>query len=103
MQINITEQQFFDYISCPAKYDMRYNKKINIADKFSINSLLKNATYYFYFYVTNNLKTPSLNMLTSKFESISKPYMDIISSKQYTDALFLLRNFPGKQMLIICF
>lgn len=93
MQINITEQQFFDYISCPAKYDMRYNKKINIADKFSINSLLKNATNYFYFYVTNNLKTPSLNMLTSKFESISKPYMDIISPKQYTDALFLLRNF----------
>ena len=28
MPINLTEQQFFDYITCPAKYDMKYNKKI---------------------------------------------------------------------------
>jgi hypothetical protein len=91
--MKITEQQFFDYISCPLKYDMKYNKGIVIDDKFSVNNILIKVTNYFYMYVINNLKTPSMNQLTTKFESLIKPYMNIISNKQYTDALFLLRNF----------
>lgn len=93
MQTNLTEQQLFDYIFCPAKYDMKYNKKVLIEDPFSINTILTTITKFFYFYVVNNLKTPSMNTITNKFESLIKPYMDIISQKQYTDALFQLRNF----------
>lgn len=93
MQTSLTEQQLFDYIYCPAKYDMKYNKKIVIEDAFSINSILNTVSKYFYFYVVNNLKTPTMNMITTKFESLAKPYMDIISTKQYTDAIFQLRNF----------
>lgn len=91
--MNLTEQQFFDYISCPAKYDMKYNKGIVIPNNFSVNDILIKVTKYFYMYVVNNLKTPTMNMITNKFESLIKPYMNMISSKQYTDALFLLRNF----------
>lgn len=93
MPINLTEQQFFDYIFCPAKYDLKYNKKIIIEDPFSINTVLNKVAKYFYFYVVNNLKTPSLNTITTKFDSLMKPYMDIVSQKQYTDAVFQLRNF----------
>lgn len=93
MQISITEQQFFDYIFCPCKYDIKYNKKIIIQNPITINNLLNQASKYFYMYVMNNLKTPTMNMLTTKFESLFKPYADIFSSKQYNDALFSLRNF----------
>lgn len=93
MPIDLTEQQLFDYITCPAKYDLKYNKKIVIDDPFSINSVLNKVAKFFYFYVVNNLKTPTMNVISTKFESLMKPYMDITSNKQYTDALFQLRNF----------
>ena len=91
--MRLTEQQFFDYISCPLKYDMKYNKGLLIPDTFSINNILIIMTKFFYMYVVNNLKTPTFNLMTNKFESAIKPYINIISNKQYTDALFLLRNF----------
>jgi hypothetical protein len=90
---NLTEQQFFDYIYCPAKYDLKYNKKIVIEDTFSINTVLNKVAKYFYLYVVNNLKTPTMNIITSKFDSLMKPYMDMVSNKQYTDAVFQIRNF----------
>jgi hypothetical protein len=93
MPTNLTEQQLFDYIFCPAKYDLKYNKKIIIEDSFSINNILNKVSKYFYLYVVNNMKTPTMNMISSKFDSLMKPYMDITSNKQYTDALFQLRNF----------
>ena len=93
MPISLTEQQLFDYITCPAKYDLKYNKKIVIDDPFSINSILNKVSKFFYFYVVNNLKTPTMTTITVKFESLMKPYMDITSNKQYTDALFEIRNF----------
>jgi hypothetical protein len=93
MPISLTEQQFFDYIFCPAKYDLKYNKKIVIEEPFSINNILNTISKFFYMYIVNNMKTPSMNTITTKFDSLMKPYMDITSNKQYTDALFQLRNF----------
>lgn len=91
--MKITEQQFFDYIYCPLKYDLKYNKNIVINDNTTVKSLLLQVTKFFYMYVINNLKTPTFNIITNKFESLYKPYADTISSKQYNDGLFLLRNF----------
>lgn len=93
MTIQLTEQKLFDYINCPCKYDLKYNMNIVIQEDITINSLLKQVSNYFYMYVLNNLKTPTLNMLTNKFESLFKSYVDIFSAKQYSESLFLLRNF----------
>lgn len=91
--MRLTEQQLFDYMYCPAKYDMKYNKKILIADDVNINQILGQVTKFFYMYVLNNKKTPTFNQLTNKFESLYKPYASVISEKKYTEALFQLRNF----------
>lgn len=93
MPIRLTEQQFFDYIFCPCKYDLKHNRKIAINNNATINDLLNKASKFFYMYVMNNLKTPSFNALSVKFESLFKPYVEVFSAKQYNDGLFLLRNF----------
>ena len=89
----ITEQQFFDYIVCPCKYDLKHNRKLIINDKISIPKILNQVSKFFYTYVLNNLKTPTMNQLTKKYESIFKEYGETLSSQQYNDGLFLLRNF----------
>lgn len=91
--MNITEQQLFDYIYCPVKYDLKYNHKIILNEPASIKSILGQVSKYFYMYVINNLKTPTFNILSNKFESLFKQHVDVLSSKQYNDGLFLLRNF----------
>lgn len=93
MQLILSEKQLFDYIYCPAKYDMKYNKKIIIEDTFSINKILEKVSKFFYLYIMENKKIPSFNIISNKFESLSKNYIDIISSKKYTDSLFQLKNF----------
>ena len=92
MKIEITEQQLFDYISCPAKYDMRYNKKIILND-FSFNKILEDVTRYFFIYLINKLKVPSLRMLTDRLDSLTKNYQDILDNKQYLDGVFKIQNF----------
>lgn len=91
--MNITEQQLFDYIYCPVKYDLKYNHNIVLNEPASIKSILGQVSKYFYMYVINNLKTPTFNILSNKFESLFKQHVDVLSSKQYNDGLFLLRNF----------
>lgn len=91
--MRLTEQQMFDYMYCPAKYDMKHNRHIILAEEMTIPKILNQVCKYFYVYVLNNRKTPTLNQLVNKYESIYKPYCDIISEKKYTEGLFLLRNF----------
>ena len=91
--VNITEKQFFDYISCPAKYDFIYNKKIIINEKFRLSNILIRISNFFYIYLLDNKKPPTLNTLFNKYESIYKKYEDIISSKEYSEGLFYIRNF----------
>lgn len=93
MPITLTEQQLFDYINCPVKYDLKHNKKIVLHDDNTINSILKSVTNYFYMFVMTNLKTPTFNNISRKFESIYKSKLEVSNSKQYTDGLFKLRNF----------
>lgn len=89
----ITEQQFFDYISCPAMYDLKYNHNIQLNEVPTIPKILEKVANYFYLYLLNNRKPPSLEQLSNKFESLAKPYLTYIPQNKYVDALFLVRNF----------
>lgn len=91
--LNITEQQFFDYISCPAKYDMKYNKRINIEHQFKVSDLLIQVSHFFYTFVINFKKLPTLRKLTDKFDSLAKPYRDQINSTEYTNCIFQIQQF----------
>lgn len=95
--IDLTEQQFFDYIRCPALYDMKYNHKLLINKPVTIKDILQKATLAYYNLtiqrVQNNESPVSFRALTTKYESFFKPYKDIINRNDYTKGLIALQNF----------
>lgn len=91
--MNITEQQFFDYIKCPALYDLKYNHNIEINEIPTIPQILEKVAKYFYMSLLNNKKPPTLDQLNKKFESLTQPYMSYINNNKYVEACFQIRNF----------
>lgn len=92
-KINLTEQQFFDYIKCPALYDMKYNKRIVLQDELFLINNLKSSARFFFLYILTKLKAPSFNVLSNKFEGLCREDMDLIDNKKYVDSLLKLQNF----------
>ena len=95
--IDLTEQQFFDYIRCPALYDMKYNHKLLINKPVTIKDILQKATLAYYNLtiqrVQNNESPVSFKTLTKKYESFYKPYKDIFNKDDYIEGLMALQNF----------
>lgn len=98
--IKLTEQQFFDYITCPVKYDLKYNKKIIINEPFNIKNILDKLASRFYIDSVNEGKFISLRRLESILDSLIKPYQDMISPDKLTNMMFLIRNFHNYWMSI---
>ena len=100
----ITEQQLFDYISCPALYDFRHNKNIRIIDPVSMPKLLKKVAKYFYFNLLGG-KVPSGNDLKKKWDSICNINPDYIDAKKNLEGLGfimkLLQWASGEQIIVI--
>lgn len=92
-KLKITEQQFFDYIKCPALYDMKYNKRIVLSDEQFLNNKLKAVARFFFMIILTKLKAPSFNSLSTKFENLCREDIDLIDNKKYIDSLFKLQNF----------
>lgn len=79
--MQITEQQIFDYIFCPTKYDIKYNRGIPIQDPISMPRLLRKVSKFFYLQLVNG-KVPSLNELKGKWDNVCKANSDFIDSKK---------------------
>lgn len=88
----ITEDQLFDYIKCPAFYDMKYNKKIPYKDTVSMQYLLDQVCRKFY---TNLLDKKVLNMqdLKKKWDSVCNGNKDYINSKRNLEGINYIVNF----------
>lgn len=79
--MQVTEQQIFDYIFCPTKYDIKYNRQIPIQDPISLPRLLRKVSKFFYLQLVNG-KVPSINELKNKWDSVCKANSDFIDSKK---------------------
>lgn len=79
--MRMTETQMFDYIFCPAKYDIKYNRGIDVADPISMPRLLSRVAKFFYMNLVNG-KVCSVNELKNKWDSICKEYPDFVDSKK---------------------
>lgn len=90
--MRLTEQQLFDYIACPAKYDIKYNKKINIQEPVSLNSILGQVVSYFYINFING-KLCTLNSLKQKLDSLCEPHKETIPAKKAVEGWGLIYNF----------
>jgi hypothetical protein len=81
----------FDYIFCPAKYNMKYCLGYSVADPISLPRLLSKVSKYFYFNLLNG-KVCSLNDLKSKWDSICKQYPDFLDAKKNLAGYGLIVN-----------
>jgi hypothetical protein len=88
--LKITEQQLFDYIECPAKYDMKYTKGIDLQEPISLSRLLNKVAKYFYINLLNG-KVCSINDLKNKWDSICKANPDYVDPK---------KNLAGVGMIV---
>ena len=91
--MELTEQQMFDYIYCPALYDFKYNKNVVLEKPKKISDLVNQVCNYFFMYIIEFKKVPSLAMLSNKYEKLYLKDKELFDDSKYTSGLFLLRNF----------
>lgn len=90
----MTEQELFDYIYCPARYDLKYNKKINIAEPVTFNKLLNVAAKNMYVTLLRG-KVPTMSSIKNKWDSICKANPEFIDSKKGLQGISLLNQLYG--------
>jgi len=89
--VNLTEQQLSEYIQCPAKFDIVYNKKIEIEEPINLTKLLSKAIKFFYVNLFNE-KVISLNELKSKWDSICRMHPTYIDADKNIKGWSMLTN-----------
>lgn len=90
--MKITEQQLFDYISCPVKYSLKYKSKIIVQEEVTPNKLLTQMTKYFYISLANG-KMPTLKQMQSKLDSLCEVNKEIITPKKSVEMWAQVYNF----------
>lgn len=91
MSITITENQMFDYMHCPVKYDIKYNQKIPISEQESMSKHLTKIANFFYLNLLNK-KIVSNSDLKKRLDLIAKEN-DIQDHKKIMDAISQIMKF----------
>lgn len=87
--MKMTEQQFFDYMRCPAYYDMKNIRGINMETDAPYKELLETASRYFFVNLLSG-KIVSTSVLKNKWDSLCEKAGDKISTKQIMEGMSLL-------------
>lgn len=90
--INITDKQLFDYITCPAYYDMKYNKGIKTEEKVTMQKLLDKVTRYFFTNLLNK-RICTMDELKRKWDKVCEQNKDFINSKRNLEGMNYIINF----------
>lgn len=90
--MTLTDQQMFDYITCPAYYDMKYNKSIKIKEEPTMQKLLDQVCRYFYTNLLNK-KVCTMDELKRKWDKICEQNSQYINSKKNIEGLNYIINF----------
>lgn len=89
--VSYTEQQIFDYIKCPLRYDSQYNLKIVPENHPSFAQLLNVTTSAFLLSLMSD-KVMSTGLLKRKWDVICEANQDIISPQKCLEGLTALLN-----------
>lgn len=98
--MQLTEQQLFDYIDCPAKYHIKYNMKIDIQEEVSLPILLKKVSNYFYLNLMNGI-LPTINQIKKKWDTICEQYQ-LDNKKVLTGWGYILKLIQWAEEQKIC-
>ena len=90
--MNITEEQLFDYIACPAYYDMKHNKRVPTTKEPTMQTLLDQVARYFYTNLLNG-KICTMDELKRKWDSVCSNNKDYIDSRKNIEGMNYIINF----------
>lgn len=90
--MKISEQELFDYIECPALYDMKYKKRIPYSETKTMQSLLNVIVNYFYSNLLNK-KVCTMDELKRKWDSVCITHKDFMNSKRNLEGINYIVNF----------
>lgn len=103
MNVQISEEQFFDYISCPVSYDVIHNRKIMDKPKASYNKLLRKVWEKFSTQLMDG-KVMTIAQIKHDWDVCCEQYPDIISPAKSLEGLGLLMkmyNWAESEKLMI--
>ena len=87
--IKITEQEFFDYMRCPAYYDMKNIRGINMELDRTYRDLLETASKFLFVNLFSG-KVIGMATLKNKWDSLCEKAGDKITTKQIMEGISLL-------------
>ncbi len=104
MNIKLTEEQMFDYINCPAMFEMKYIKKIPYAKENKFKELLDKASKYFYINLLQE-KICTAHEMKKAWDKICLENKNIIDPKKAIEGMGLINKFllwaQDQQIVII--
>lgn len=77
----INERQFYDYMECPTKYELKHIHNLQIDEPKSVTRLLQPVVNYFFMSIFNS-KIPSVESLKSRWDKICEENVDYIDPKK---------------------
>lgn len=102
----ITEEEFFDYIDCPTKYEMKHIHNLDIPENKTMRKLISEVTNYFFASLYNQ-KVPSINTLKSRWDMVCENNTDFIDPKKSLEGLGIIVNLfnyaADKQLTVLSF
>lgn len=90
--MKITDEQLFDYITCPAYYDMKYNKNIPTQGQPTMQKLLDKVSRYFFSNLLNK-KVCTMDELKKKWDKTCEQNKEYINSRKNLEGMNYIINF----------
>ena len=101
--MKITEQQLFDYIHCPALFEMKYLRQVPLEEPVSSSKLLNKVAKYFYLNLLNG-KICTTSELKKKWDSVCQGQEGQISGKAIMEGISLimkLYNWAANEQAVV--
>lgn len=100
--MEITEKQLFNYIDCPAKYDIMYNMKIDFPENMTYQKLLSTTSRFFYMNLLNG-KVCTYAELKTKWDTLCSKYafMDVKKTLAGWGLIIQMAKWAEDEQIII--
>jgi hypothetical protein len=99
----MTEQQMFDYMYCPAKFEIKHVKGIDIGEPVTIPKLLNKVSKYFYVNLLDK-KIATVNELKAKWDRICYENQGVVDTKKNLVGMGMiinLINWASRERIVI--
>ena len=102
--MKLTDQQMFDYMNCPAYFDIKWGKGIAVEETVSTSKLLEKISKFFYLNLFNQ-RLLTTHELKKKWDSLCTQHADYMDQKKCIEGMGSILKFyqwaHGEQLIPI--